>query len=162
MLKDLEVQGLIGKIKVRENDQNTGNPERTYYRLNSLIFSPEYQGNDLKQHYIELNIESKNLSYYIKELFIFIKEKGLMDEWTARQALHMEKRLAEKCGNNSDKQDKAFSAMLKAALLYFRLHKRLFNKRNSEEMILLLTSGHYSEFIARVESKSEGGKREGK
>ena len=153
LLKDMEEQGLVEKIKVRDNDQKTGNPEQTYYRLNSLIFSPDYQGNDLKTHFKELHSESENLSYYIKELFIFIKEKGLMDEWTARQTRQMEKSLVEKCGNNSENQDKAFSAMLKSALQKFKQYQRLFNKRNGEEMILLLTSGKHTEFIARVESR---------
>ena len=111
LLKDMEEQGLVEKIKVRDNDQKSGNPERTYFRLNSLIFSPDYQGNDLKTHFKELHCESENLSVYVKEMLIFIKEKGLMDEWTARQARQMEKNLVEKCGNNSENQDKAFSAI---------------------------------------------------
>jgi len=153
LLKDMEEQGLVEKIKVRDNDQKTGNPERTYFRLNSLIFSPNYQGNDLKTHFKELYSESESLSVYVKEMLIFIKEKGLMDEWTARQTNQMEKNLVEKCRENPEKLDKAFMAMLKSTILQFEIYKRRFSKRNIEEITLLVTSGHYTEFIARVESK---------
>jgi hypothetical protein len=126
-----------------------------------LIFSLDYHGNDLKTHFKELYSECENLSYYIKELFIFIKEKGLMDKWTARQARQMEKNLVEKCGNNSENQEKAFSA--------FQSH--LFNNsgsingyliKNSGEMIILLTSGKHTEFNGKIrkQGREEKGGRE--
>jgi len=112
---------------------------------------------------MELHSESENFSICVKEMLSFINEKGLMDECTSKQASQRETKFLEKGRKNSENQDKAFSAMLKSALLQFTQYKRLFNKRNSEEMILLFTSGKHTEFIARVESrvgkKKVGGKK---
>ena len=163
LLKDMEDHGLVGKKKVRDNDLKTGNPERTYYRLSSLIFSPDYNGNDLKKQFMEFRRENENLSMYIKEMFIFLRERGLMDEWTARQARRMEENYDASYGRNGKKQDRAFMAMMKSSLIQFRIYRRKFNKRTAEEVALLITSGKYSEFIARVESivgrKTVAGKR---
>ena len=159
LLKDMEEQGLIAKKKVRDNDQKTGNPERTYYRLNSLVFSPDYRGDDLKKQFIELHSESENFSIYVKEMLSFINEKGLMDEWTSLQASRLETKFLERSGKHSEKLDKAMLDMLKSSLQQFKLYKRKFSKKNTEEIIILLTSGRYSEFVARVESKCGKGKR---
>jgi len=151
-LKDMVNEGLLSKSKIQDNEQKPGNPGHSYYRINSLVVPLNYRGDDLKNEYIAQYTQNENKSRYIKELLIFIKEKGLSEEWNERCV----KKTMDKLDTLPENQGEIITEGLLGMCKKLVSQPGLFTKREIEEFVSLLSCGRWDELASRAGNRAWG------